>query len=399
MTPFFRYAAGLVLLVAVVMQAPAQDEITKRQAELRSIREQIHEYEEQIKEQQKHEQATLDLLDTYDRKETLLRRLIGRLRGEEDGVEHRIDGTRKTAAMLESQLAFLKKQYASYVTSIYRKGRTRDFELLLSSASINQLYIRNEYLKRFTEQRRQDAEHITAKRREVEDVQAQLHIQLSEEQRVIAEKGAEENQLVALAADRRLALAKIRKDKRNVQREIDRQMKAAKDLEGMIAQLIEQDRIRKEREVERARKSSLIIPPAPHGTFEFKKGKLRWPVNAGTVVAHFGNQKHPTLKTITVNTGIDIAVKVGTPVVTVADGEIAKIWWLPSYGNLVIVDHNGGYRTVYTHLTEIKAVEGQKVREGDVIGFTGETLNGPRLHFELWVGKDKQNPEQWLMKQ
>jgi Membrane-bound metallopeptidase len=398
-TPFFRYAAGLVLLGAVMMQAPAQDEITKRQAELRSIREQIHEYEEQIKEQQKHEQATLDLLDTYDRKETLLRRLIGRLRGEEDGVEHRIDGTRKTAAMLESQLAFLKKQYASYVTSIYRKGRTRDFELLLSSASINQLYIRNEYLKRFTEQRRQDAEHITAKRREVEDVQAQLHIQLSEEQRVIAEKGAEENQLVALAADRRLALAKIRKDKRNVQREIDRQMKAAKDLEGMIAQLIEQDRIRKEREVERARKSNLIIPPAPHGTFEFKKGKLRWPVNAGTVVAHFGNQKHPTLKTITVNTGIDIAVKVGTPVVTVADGEIAKIWWLPSYGNLVIVDHNGGYRTVYTHLTEIKAVEGQKVREGDVIGFTGETLNGPRLHFELWVGKDKQNPEQWLMKQ
>ena len=399
MTPFFRYAAGLLLLVAAVMQAPAQDEITKRQAELRSIREQIHEYEEQIKEQQKHEQATLDLLDTYDRKETLLRRLIGRLRGEEDGVEHRIDGTRKTAAMLESQLAFLKKQYASYVTSIYRKGRTRDFELLLSSASINQLYIRNEYLKRFTEQRRQDAEHITAKRREVEDVQAQLHIQLSEEQRVIAEKGAEENQLVALAADRRLALAKIRKDKRNVQREIDRQMKAAKDLEGMIAQLIEQDRIRKEREAERARKSNLIVPPAQHGTFEFKKGKLRWPVNAGTVVAHFGNQKHPTLKTITVNTGIDIAVKVGTPVVTVADGEIAKIWWLPSYGNLVIVDHNGGYRTVYTHLTEIKAVEGQKVREGDVIGFTGETLNGPRLHFELWVGKDKQNPEQWLMKQ
>ena len=382
-----------------MMQAPAQDEITKRQAELRSIREQIHEYEEQIKEQQKHEQATLDLLDTYDRKETLLRRLIGRLRGEEDGIEHRIDGTRKTAAMLENQLAFLKKQYASYVTSIYRKGRTRDFELLLSSASINQLYIRNEYLKRFTEQRRQDAEHITAKRREVEDVQAQLHIQLSEEQRVIAEKGAEENQLVALAADRRLALAKIRKDKRNVQREIDRQMKAAKDLEGMIAQLIEQDRIRKEREAERARKSNLIVPPAQHGTFEFKKGKLRWPVNAGTVVAHFGNQKHPTLKTITVNTGIDIAVKVGTPVVTVADGEIAKIWWLPSYGNLVIVDHNGGYRTVYTHLTEIKAVEGQKVREGDVIGFTGETLNGPRLHFELWVGKDKQNPEQWLMKQ
>jgi len=116
-------------------------------------------------------------------------------------------------------------------------------------------------------------------------------------------------------------------------------------------------------------------------------------------VAHFGNQTHPTLKTITQNTGIDIAASVGSPVSTVADGQISKILWLPSYGNLVIISHNGGYYTVYTHLAEISGAEGAKVKEGDVIGYTGEALNGPRLHFEIWKGKEKQNPEQWLGRQ
>ena len=397
MTSLSRYLLIVLLFAGFPLRAAPQDEIKKRQVELNAIRDQIKEYEDKIREQQKNERATLELLDAYDKKGTLVRRLISRLRNEEQELQQRIEATKKGMARLEEQLAFLKRHYAAYVTSIYRTGRTRDIELLLSSASINQLYIRNQYLKRFTEQRKRDADHITSKRREVENVQAQLHIQLSEEQRLIAEKGAEEDRLVALAADRRDVLARIRKDKKNVQREIERQMKAARDLEGMIAQLIEEDRIRKERELEQARKLKIPHPAAAlGGTFEQKRGKLRWPVSEGTIVARFGNQKHPTLKTITVNTGIDIAVRVGTPVSTVADGEIAKIWWLPSYGNLVIVDHNSGYRTVYTHLTEIKAAEGQKVKEGEVIGFTGETLNGPRLHFELWKGKEKQNPEQWL---
>jgi septal ring factor EnvC (AmiA/AmiB activator) len=394
----FRYASILVALALCAPSALAQDEILRRQAELNSIREQIKEFEEKIREQQKSERATLELLDTYDRKGTLVRTLISRLRAEEQELQKRIESTKQGMVRLETQLDFLKRQYARYVTSVYRAGRTRDFELLLSATSINQFYVRNEYLRRFTDQRRRDAEHIAAKRKEVEDVQAQLHIQLSEEQRLIAEKGAEEDRLATLAADRRDALSQIRKDKRLVQREIERQMRAAQDLEDMVTKLIEAERIRKEHEAEIARKAK-IPPPPVTGGFDTKKGKLRWPVNEGTVVARFGNQKHPTLKTITLNTGIDIAVKAGTPVSSVADGEIAKIWWLPSYGNLVIIDHNGGYRTVYTHLAEIETAEGTRVREGDIIGYTGETLNGPRLHFEVWKGKEKQNPEQWLGRQ
>ena len=388
-----------LLIVVLSSSALPQDEIRKRQNELEAIRDQIRDLEGKIGAQQKTERATLDLLDSYEKKATLLRRLITRLKSDEGTLTRRIENTRSGMEKLEAQLSFLKNHYASYIVSIYKRGRTRDIELLISAHSINQVYIRNQYLRRFTNQRRRDAQGIAAKRKQVEDTQAQLHIQLSEEQRLLAEKGAEDERLASLAADRRDALLTIRKDKKFAQREIERQMRAAKELEGMIAELIEADRIKKEHEAQEARRARVPVPVPAGGSLDSRKGKLRWPVTEGNIVAHFGNQTHPTLRTITQNTGIDIAARVGSPVSTVADGQISKILWLPSYGNLVIISHSGGYYTVYTHLAEISGAEGAKVKEGEVIGYTGEALNGPRLHFEIWKGKENQNPEQWLGRQ
>jgi septal ring factor EnvC (AmiA/AmiB activator) len=394
------YALALGLLfTARIVAGPNQDEIQKRQGELQAIRNQIKEFEEKIKTQQQHEKATLELLDMYDRKATLLRRLITKLRAEEKRLQDRIDTTRATVADLESQLSFLKKHYAHYVSSVYKSGRIYDIELLLSSNSINQFYIRTEYLKRFTDQRQKDAQRIGTKRSEIEEIQARLQQELTEERRLIAEKGAEEDRLASLVVERKEILHQIRKDKKSVQREIERKLKAAKDLEGIIANLIEMERLRKEREAAEIQRGKLPQPLPIAGTFESRKGKLRWPVNEGSIVARFGNQTHPTLKTITQNTGIDIAVKAGSPVSAVAEGQVSKITWLPSYGNLIIIDHYGGYYTVYTHLAELRVSEQQKVKEGDVIGASGEALDGPRLHFEIYKGREKQNPEVWLMRQ
>jgi septal ring factor EnvC (AmiA/AmiB activator) len=372
------------------------DEIKKRQAELQKLRDQIQEFEQKIKAQQQSEKATLELLDSYDRKATLLRRLLAKLRGEEKNIQKQIDATRKGITALEEQLAFLKQQYAQFVVNEYKRGQLHDLELLLTSASVNQFYVRAEYLRRFTEQRQKDAARIVEKRTEIELRQVRLQQQLGEERRLIAEKGAEEDRLVTLAAERKEVLGQIRRSKQTFQREIERKIRAARELENIIADLIEADRLSRERLKDDIAAGRLPQPPPTVGTFEARKGKIRWPVPEGAIVARFGNVTHPTLRTITQNTGIDIAVNPGTPVTSVAGGEVRVISWLPSYGNLVIVDHYNGYRTVYTHLSEINVTEGQKVEEGGLLGMSGESLDGPRLHFELWKDREKQNPEHWL---
>jgi septal ring factor EnvC (AmiA/AmiB activator) len=385
----------LALVCARASGFPLQDDIQKRQAELQTLRDQIREFEDRITDQQRTEQSTLELLDSYDRKGTLLRTLVGRLRKQEESLKKTIDGTRKGLLGLEEQLSFLKGHYAKYVVSAYKAGRTADMELLLSSASLNQAAVRNEYLKRFAAQRRADAGRIQTKQRQMAEGQARAQRQLSEERRLLAEKGAEEDRLAALTEERRGVLDQVRRDRRLLQREVERKLQAARDLENIISRLVEADRIRREHDA--AATTEGTRPPLPGASlFEGRRGRLPWPVTEGAVVARFGNQRHPTLRTVTHNTGIDIAVQPGSPVTAVAEGEVSRIWWLPSYGNLVIVHHGNGYRTVYTHLADIQVAEGQRIAEGEVIGASGESVDGPRLHFELWKDRDKQNPETWL---
>ena len=395
MKRIFLYA--FILLALPLFANPVdQDELRKRQTELQNIRKQIKEYEQKIKKQQTKEKATLELLDSYDRKGTLVRKLISKLRAQEADLLVTTDRTRFDLQSLDGQLKYLKHHYASYVKSVYKSGKVHDIELLLSSQSINQFYIRSFYLRRFTDQRKRDADKIDNKKDEVEAVQYRLQTQLAEERRLIAEKGAEEDRLASLAATRKKALTEIRKDKTSMQREIDRQTKAAKELENVIANLIDLDRLKKEKRDADVKEGKLPQPPPMTGNFASKRGKLRWPVSEGTVVAKFGNQVHPRLKTVTTNTGIDIQVKPGSPVSSVAEGEVSTILWYPSYGNLLIINHYSGFRTVYTHLADISVSEGQKVKEGERIGVSGEAMDGPRLHFEVWKEREKQNPELWL---
>ncbi len=371
--------------------AAAQDEIGKRQAELENIRKEIRLSEERIGEISKNEKATLELLDAYDRKTTLVRRLVAGIRKEEERLQRQIDSMKSEMNTLEEHLQALKSHYAGYVASVYKAGSIHDLELLLTAKSVNQAFVRSEYLSRFIEQRKIDARNIKEKKTEIEILQLSLSGSLTEQRRLLAEKGAEENRLGTLIADRQDVLKKIRKDKKTLQKEVDRKVRAAKDLEAAIVDLIEAERLRKEKVGE-----VLPLPPPIEGGFKAKKGKLRWPISQGSVVARFGNQTHPTLKTVTENPGIDIAVKPGTPVVAVANARVARIWWLVSYGNLVILDHGDGYRTIYAHLADITVTEGQTIDEGTTIATSGETLDGSRLHFEIWKDREKQNPEQWL---
>jgi len=140
------------------------EEIKKKQTQLDKLRDEIERYETKIKESEKKEKTTLDVLSSYDKQAVLLRKLIRKLREEEQELQKGIDETKRIIKELSGQMSFLKQNYADYVKTVYKYGRTYDLELLLSSKSFNELLIRSEYLKRFSEQRRRDLEKIDTKR-------------------------------------------------------------------------------------------------------------------------------------------------------------------------------------------------------------------------------------------
>ncbi len=412
----------LILLVLVPLAASAQQrgekEIKKREKELQKLRSDIQSYEAKLRRSEVREKSTLDVLDDLEYQSDLIRKLIKSLKDEESDITDEIQRTKLSVATLEQQLQQLRTHYAGYVRSIYKHGRVYDLELLFSSRSVNQLYIRIEYLKKFSEQRIRDLAEIQQKKSALETENDQLENSLNNERQLLAEKSREERNLKEKLSDKKSVLRKIRKSKVTYRRALARKSAAADQVEQLIADLIVKEEKRKQQEAAaeherllaeaRDRERARSVPPAspePNVStaaldFGQLKGRLRWPVASGTVSKEgkFGKHVHPDLKTVTQNTGIDIQTRAGSNVFAVADGEVAALSFIPGFGNILIVNNYSGFHTVYAHLSDISVSKSDKVSEGEVIAHSGESIDGSLLHFEIWKERDKLNPELWLAK-
>jgi len=156
-------------------------EISKKEKELAKLRNEIEAFEQRLKESEKRERSTLDHLDNLERQANLIRHLIKKLREQEQQITSDIQDARVFIGELEEQLESLKSHYAQYVRSVYKYGRVYDIELLFSSKSINQLYIRIEYLKRFSEQRVKDLQAVVQKKGDLEQQNERLQRSLDHE--------------------------------------------------------------------------------------------------------------------------------------------------------------------------------------------------------------------------
>ena len=134
------------------------------------------------------------------------------------------------------------------------------------------------------------------------------------------------------------------------------------------------------------------------GRFEDNKGKLPWPVQ-GVITGKFGNHSHPVYKNIQLptNNGVDITAARNAAIKCVFDGTVKQVLVMPGYSQCVLVQH-GTYYTFYCRLGRVSVKAGQKVNAGDTLGTLDVTDNASVLHFQIWKGTDKQNPETWLRK-
>lgn len=121
-------------------------------------------------------------------------------------------------------------------------------------------------------------------------------------------------------------------------------------------------------------------------------GQLIWPVQ-GTITSRFG------IRWGRAHNGIDIADQMNAPIMAAQNGVVTDAYYnRGGYGNLVIIQHGEGVKTYYAHLSQMTVVEGQQVRQGEVIGYMGRTgyATGSHLHFEIHINNKPVNPELYL---
>ena len=128
-----------------------------------------------------------------------------------------------------------------------------------------------------------------------------------------------------------------------------------------------------------------------------RKAFLKAPLKYSRISSGFsGARRHPVTRKVQPHYGVDYAAPTGTPVMTIGDGTVTSVKYEGAGGNTVRIKHNSVYSTAYLHLSKYaKGLKvGQRVRQGEVIGYVGSTgrSTGPHLDFRVWKNGSPINP-------
>ena len=393
----FPLTFSLFILLSVIsgQTEKIEKDIQFHNSELDHLRKEITDYERKIKNTSDREKSEIERLNEIDEEISLVRNLIYRLRREEKIKEKSITQAEVTIEKKESEHTSLVNRYAKRVTHTYKKGRLSDLEKLLDAKSWRQAVYRAKYIKIISEHDRSLADEIRRNLVEIETKRTVMERELIDIRKIDEEKLSRKKWLEQRRRVRNKELGNLKRDRQKMSVALNQRKKAAQQMESIISRL-ERARVARIAELERRRKEMELLGSVP---FKELKGKLPWPIE-GKVISRFGTYLNPNLKTVTENTGIDIHGSEGTEVRSIYDGIVTTVTYIRGYGNTVILDHGDGFYSVYTHVMDVEVEENSYVNSRDIIAHVGDSgsLEGTKLHFEIWGNKDKLNPELWLKK-
>ena len=381
-------------LKAQSSQRDYNEELRYQNDAINKMKKEIEELSSKLRKANINETTTSKRITNLDEEIALVNKLIQSLKKEETSNRNKVNVLKDRIKTKEDELELLRTRYEQRIVNTYQKGRVSDLEKVLSSTSWRQAVYRTQYLKIISsieQKMTKDIENILLA---INKDKLKLESLLRQSISLKRDKQKQMTSLRKIRIKREKELNRIRQDKSALANYMQEKSAGVKQLESIIKKVLE-DKARSERE-ERIRQQQQALKTKE---FNLLKGQLPWPTE-GRVISKFGKQWNSRLKTTTDNPGIDIKGQPGSPIRSTMSGVVTTITYIRGYGTTVIIDHGGGFYTVYSHVTNIQTQVDSEVRSGDVIAYMGDSgsVNGSKLHFEVWGKGQKLDPEKWLIK-
>lgn len=349
-----------------------EKEIKNKQQELQRLYKEIEKLDQETEKTKKKEKSYHQEINKVENEIRFLLDALKKLENKKKQIEKQVQEAEKMYQLTEEErirLANLLKQEIKFFYTLQKL-----------SPDLRKDY----YLLNFIKQKGNVYELTENKKKQIEKKKSLL---LEKREETVQEKDKiqrQEKTVVNLKKEKEQILTQLKTQRITQEKEIDNLKKAATDLEKFIFDLEG-----KKKETEKTKKQAVLARKA----FAEKKGYLPWPIN-GEVVAKFGRQKHLEFNTYIVNNGIKIRSKGEKNVSAVAQGKVVFAGNFQTYGKMVILDHQGGFYSIYGSLNEILVKEGRDVLLGEQIGNLGDGS----LYFELRSEGQPVDPLPWLQK-
>ncbi len=389
-----------LMIFAFTSEAAGQDNLAglkKRRGQLEKEIEYTNKLISKIGESKSNTLYSLDLLNNK-----IIRRqeLAATLKREVYLLTDSISSLNVSVQKLDTRLGYLKNEYAriAYYASKNDNAYSR-LIFLFSSSDINQAYQRMRYLSEISSYIRNEAGRIKDLEAVKEQKKEALESRIQEKKKMLDMEVSQLSLLQLEQQKKNRLKRKLSIRERNLRKQLTAKEKESQLLNRKIEEAIAKATERAKKATRGEAKNIRVNNLKLSSLFLSDKGKLRWPVKNGIVSQTFGIHNHPILKHVKIrNNGINIATDRGAVARAVFQGIVVSVMPITSTNIAIIVKH-GDYFTVFSGLDRSFVKQGESVQPGKVLGTVHTNLQGKtELHFELWKGRQYQNPSGWLAK-
>jgi len=195
-------------------------------------------------------------------------------------------------------------------------------------------------------------------------------------------------------------LVKVRQDRSSYEKSLKELQANAARLQTMMERLeaLSRRKLSSRHEKSGSRLKPLAeLPPVPDRGFATQKGRMSLPVR-GEIVETYGKHKHPDFNSYTFSKGVSISAGAGSDIKAIYDGSVIFSDYFKGYGNMIIIDHGGGYFSLYAHAARILKKVGADVARNETVATVGDTdsSRGPMLYFEIRHQGKPVDPAGWV---
>lgn len=384
----------LIFLLVLVQFAASAQNLSEQKERRQKAEKEIEFINSQLKTISSKKKASTEQLSLIQKKLTTRKALLKETDDRIKGIEAKIAVKNREISRLNAELDTLKSYYSNLVYSTYRTRDTRVwFMYVLASQDIGQGYRRFSYFKDLAEQVGTQKTAISEKQAVLECERDTLADMKREAVKMREERKKEYKQLTSEETQYKKTVKSLTKTQDQYRKELAKKKKEVERLNREIEKMVSNT-------IKSQKSSKKEVDYALSGSFEQNRGKLPWPVKQGVIIERFGVHSHPVYKNLKMpqSNGVTFRTGKNADVFCVFDGVVSNIAVIPGYSQCVLVQH-GTYFTFYCKLSSVKVKSGQKVKAGDCLGtLDADDSNGSSLHFQIWKGTEKHNPEKWLRK-
>ncbi len=376
---FLRLFLVLFIVLAPVARGEDPSEtIGGTQEKLEGIQKRMGTAQERIRNSEKRERSILGSIEALDREISRIRAKVRNLNGQERDLKEKTSVSESNLREIRRQRERTAGWLALRSTALYKAGHLSYLKVMLNSAGIEDLQRRSYYLRLLAET---DSELFNLSTELYRREQRQVGALRSAKTQLISTRRDQEENLAILARKKRdkdLILAATRDKKEKNATWLKELASSASHLKKLLEAL-------------------QLQAKTGESAFPTLKGSLRRPVS-GKVVKSFGRNRTGRFNTYTISNGVTFQSAEGTPIRSVYGGDVIFADWFSGYGRIIIVDHGGGYYTLYGHLSELKVTVGDEVEADKVIGLVGDSgsLEGSALYFEIRHRGKPVDPSPWF---